>query len=237
MVETVPISSDTNHAMSAIAVPEPPNRLRTSHIGISKEKIAVYREENIAPKTGVHVVVPDHGMHVRTDSNLKSHEGDWVPRAEEQNRVFIRRNENQHIPLRDSATRAANNTQLIQRLQSITTKRASLLRQLDSLQHEEAEVFALLARTTSEQLAIPGPPPPPSRPLDTHLPPVRALSASKLPRLKHSQTSRKRLPLRLVSVQPTSTPSRTWSDAPSTLERISLDDKTKETLKAGYAHV
>jgi hypothetical protein len=160
-----------------------------------------------------------------------------MSRVEEQKPVVAEYTENAQALLKAGVTKVSNNTQLAHRLQSIASRRASLLQQLNDLQREEAEVLAMLTRATLGESSTSSSAASGSRPLDVTLPSKRHLYASKLPRLKPSKPFHKPVPLCHVSVSPMSTFSSTRSRTSSTLKRIPMGDKTKKSVKATCSYV
>jgi hypothetical protein len=225
MEASVQIINDTVHTTpTVIAKKDLSNSLRESHTRTAREKIAVYREENSAPKTGKHIVALGRDLHPHRGFDLDTHRDGWFPKVKEREPVVTTHTENAQA---SCAMEGPNNTQLIQQLQSIFDRRASLLRQLDDLQHEEARVLASLS---SETLGGPimSSSPPRSRPTK------RNVSVSRLPRLIPSKINRKPRP---VSAPPISTPSSTRFRAFSTMERKPLGDKTFTVFKDDHSVV
>jgi hypothetical protein len=131
-------------------------------------------------------------------------------------------------PTKNDSMSGASMMRLTQKLQDITTTRASLLRQFNDLQDQEAEVLNLLVQATLAPLAVPIPPPTcqiaSPRPLNAPLLPPE--QTSRKPRLQSSKTSSKPLHTRTVSAPSISTPR---SDAATTCVRIPLSDKTEKS--------
>jgi hypothetical protein len=218
------IFNDTVHTTPTIAKKDLPNSLRAPHTSTASKKIAVYREENSAPKTGKHIVALGQDVHSREDFDLNTRQKDWVPKAKEREPVATTHTDNAQA---SCATEGPNNTQLIHQLQFVADRRASLLRQLNDLQQEEAKVLASLSQGTPGEPMVSSSPPR-SRPVK------RNVSVSRLPRLIPSKTNRKPRP---VSAPPVSSPSSNRFRAFSTVERKPLVDKTFAVLKDDHSDV
>jgi hypothetical protein len=224
MEASVQIFNDAVHTTPTIAKKDLPNSLRVPHTSTASGKIAVYREENSAPKTGKHIIALGQDVHAQGGFDLNTRQKDWVSKVKERKPVTTTHTENAQA---SCATEGPNNTQLIHQLQSIADRRASLLRQLNDLQQEEAKVLASLSQEAPGG-TIMSSSPPQSRPSK------RNVSVSRLPRLIPSKTNRKPRP---VSAPPISTPSSTRFRAFSTVERKPLVDKTFTVLKDDHSDV
>jgi hypothetical protein len=220
MESSVQMFNDTIQTTPAIAKKDLSNSLWKSHINTTGEKIAVYREEKSGPKSGRQILAFGHDVHPRGGFDPVTHDEDCIPKVKEQGTVTNVHKVNAQGP---SAVEGPNKTQLVQQLQSIADRRASLLRQLNDLQQEEAKVLAWLSQDTSEgSKQVISKSPPRSRPSK------RNMSVSRLPRLIPSKTYRKPRPFSAPSI---STPSSTRSRAPDTVERVPLGDKTFTVFK------
>ncbi|KAF2832329.1 hypothetical protein CC86DRAFT_401098 [Ophiobolus disseminans] len=213
---------------------------RTSHTSSVSERILVFRDEEREPEEGGGVAAERKLTDLSRKLRNKVTQARYQTTGTEAASITapLQYVDESHDPRALSeAAGALNTSQLTQQLQSIARRRLGLLRQLNDLQKEEANVLAQLMQSTIGFPEVPTSPRPQNsphllspRPLNGLLNPKLTNIPSQLRRVQPSNPSRKPLHTRTASAPSVSTPSAMRHHTPSTSKRIPLSDKTEETL-------
>jgi hypothetical protein len=223
-------SHDTNREAYSTSTPQSRSRSRASQTEHTIEKWEVFRDTDVAPIP----CVTKHKKELRTTRVMTSPILNYAPKVDGNAVVYSPYSDDcDRPPTKTDSMSGTDMAQLTLQLQDIATTRTSLLRHLDDLQSQEAEVLRLLVQATLPSTAVPtsqstrqaaSPRPlgaPPSLPKQTIL-------SSRKSRSQSPKISRKHVHSRTVSAPSTSSPRSARRVATTICTRIPLSDKTEE---------
>lgn len=215
------------------------------------ERLFVFRDDAVVDRSDAQAVeLPSFTFPVRPHQSESMHT-ERYPSFDDADNEENFYEETEIIPLCDEVENLCTDTadtknidyhRLVQQLQKIAMKRATLLDQLQDLHRDEEDILAHLSQAkTAHSVHVQSPPPPSPRPLNAPMLPAPRRSPSKMPRLQPSKASRHLLHSRNRSA-PTVSMTVGGSEqgsAANTVKRVPLSEKREEvvTLRGPMPHL